>query len=87
MEGEKMTANMVDLFLLSILGGTVGAIAVLWIFYFHLKSAYRQYKSAVDNLKINLNFIRMQEEVDTMRVQVKALFGEFYQQEKDYRND
>lgn len=82
-----MSENILDLFFLSILGGLIGGLGAISIFYFHLKSAYRQYKSAVDNVKVNVNFIKMQNEIDTMRIQVKALFGEFYQQEKDYRND
>jgi len=82
-----MSYDWVDLLLLSICGGCLGGIIVMSLFYCHFKMAYREYKSAIDSLKATIDLKRMNDEMDAMRIQVKALFGEFYQQEQDYRND
>ena len=82
-----MSENLLDVLLLSVCGGFISGIVVVSLFYYHLMMAYFEYKSATDELKANIDLKRMNHDLDAMRVQVKALFGEFYQQEQDYRHD
>lgn len=82
-----MTDNMLDLFLLSIIGGGVGCVVVMWFFYYHFKSVYVEYKKASDKLHVNVNLKSMEHDLATIKIQVKALFGEFYHAEQDHRDN
>lgn len=73
-----MSENYIDLFLTSIIGGSISSILLIALFYNYLKSTYSDYKQNINVAKILLELQLMKEKTERMEVQVKALHGEFY---------
>ena len=74
-----MTENVIDYFLCALLGGILGGGGVCYIFYTQLKSNYKKYRCALQEVKTHVDMNKLSYDVSLMQIQVKALFGEFYQ--------
>ena len=74
-----MTENVIDYFLFALLGGIIGGGGVCYVFYYHLKSNYKKYRCALQEVKTHVDMNKLIYDVSLIQIQVKALFGEFYQ--------
>lgn len=74
-----MTESVIDYFLLAFLGGVIGGGGFCYVFYTQLKSNYKKYRCAIQDVKTHVDLNKLNHDVLLMQVQVKALFGEFYQ--------
>lgn len=68
----------VDMVMAGFCGGVIGTMTIIICVFIHYKLMLRDYIAATQKLKHRVNAVRMQDDIDALKLEIKDIYRELY---------